>query len=104
MARTLKRAHAVHASDADGGQQPADRRRDEAHEEGDEGDRINSRAREQAERSQGDRSHQKDDGQAREQDGRAISFGVRWRLAPSTRAIIRSRNVSPGSAVMRITR
>jgi hypothetical protein len=29
---------------------------------------------------------------------RAISLGVRWRLAPSTRAIIRSRNVSPGSA------
>ena len=35
---------------------------------------------------------------------RAISFGVRWRLAPSTRAIIRSRKVSPGSAVMRMTR
>ena len=32
---------------------------------------------------------------------RAISFGVRWRFAPSTRAIIRSRNVSPGSAVIR---
>ena len=28
----------------------------------------------------------------------AISFGVFWRLAPSTIAIIRSRNVSPGSA------
>ena len=27
---------------------------------------------------------------------RAISFGVFWRSAPSTRAIIRSRNVSPG--------
>ena len=35
---------------------------------------------------------------------RAISFGVRWRLAPSTRAIIRSRNVSPGSAVTWTTR
>ena len=33
----------------------------------------------------------------------AISFGVRWRLAPSTSAIIRSRNVSPGSAVTRMT-
>ena len=33
----------------------------------------------------------------------AISFGVFWRLAPSTRAIIRSRNVSPGLAVMRTT-
>src|SRR5664279_2579440 len=34
---------------------------------------------------------------------RAISFGVFWRLAPSTRAIIRSRNVSPGLEVMRTT-
>ncbi len=34
---------------------------------------------------------------------RAISLGVFWRLAPSTRAIIRSRKVSPGLAVMRTT-
>ena len=34
---------------------------------------------------------------------RAISFGVRWRFAPSTSAIIRSRNVSPGSVVTRMT-
>ncbi len=34
---------------------------------------------------------------------KAISFGVRCRLAPSTRAIIRSRKVSPGSAVTRTT-
>src|SRR5438067_1394332 len=34
---------------------------------------------------------------------RAISFGVFWRLAPSTRAIMRSRNVSPGFEVMRTT-
>ena len=34
---------------------------------------------------------------------RAISLGVRWRTAPSTRAIIRSRNDSPGRAVMRTT-
>ena len=33
----------------------------------------------------------------------AISFGVFWRLAPSTIAIIRSRKVSPGSAVTRTT-
>ena len=32
----------------------------------------------------------------------AISFGVFWRAAPSTRAIMRSRKVLPGSAVMRI--
>ena len=34
---------------------------------------------------------------------RAISFGVFCRLAPSTSAIIRSRNVSPGSEVIRTT-
>ena len=33
----------------------------------------------------------------------AISFGVRCRLAPSTRAIMRSRNVSPGLAVTVMT-
>src|SRR5580693_8821450 len=33
----------------------------------------------------------------------AISFGVLRRLAPSTRVIIRSRNVFPGSAVIRAT-
>ncbi len=32
----------------------------------------------------------------------AISFGVFWREAPSTRAIILSRNVSPGLAEMRM--
>ena len=32
---------------------------------------------------------------------RAISLGVFCRLAPSTMAIMRSRNVSPGLAVMR---
>ena len=31
----------------------------------------------------------------------AISFGVFWRLAPSTIAIIRSRNASPGFALIR---
>ncbi len=33
----------------------------------------------------------------------AISFGVLWRLAPSTRPIMRSRKVSPGFAVTRTT-
>ena len=33
----------------------------------------------------------------------AISFGVFWRSAPSTSAIMRSRKVSPGSEVMRTT-
>ena len=32
----------------------------------------------------------------------AISFGVFWRSAPSTSAIMRSRKVSPGSDVMRM--
>ena len=31
---------------------------------------------------------------------RAISLGVRWRMAPSTRAIMRSRNELPGPAVI----
>ena len=34
---------------------------------------------------------------------RAISLGVFWRLAPSTRAIMRSRKVSPGLEVIRTT-
>ena len=34
---------------------------------------------------------------------RAISFGVFWRSAPSTRAIMRSRKLSPGTAVTRTT-
>ena len=34
---------------------------------------------------------------------RAISFGVFCRFAPSTMAIMRSRNVSPGLAVTRTT-
>ena len=34
---------------------------------------------------------------------KAISLGVRWRLAPSTIAIMRSRKLSPGLAVMRMT-
>ena len=34
---------------------------------------------------------------------RAISFGVRWRMAPSTRAIIRSRNDSPAPLVISTT-
>ena len=33
----------------------------------------------------------------------AISFGVRWRIAPSTKAIMRSRKESPAAAVMRTT-
>ena len=33
----------------------------------------------------------------------AISFGVFWRLAPSTREIMRSRKLCPGSAVTRTT-
>ena len=60
--------HAVHAGDADGGQQAADRGRDEAHEQGDEGDGVDRRARVLPERPQGDRRHQEDDGQTGEQD------------------------------------
>ena len=34
---------------------------------------------------------------------RAISFGVFWLLAPSTRAIMRSRKLSPGFELIRTT-
>ena len=34
---------------------------------------------------------------------RAISFGLLWRMAPSTRAIIRSRNDAPAPLVIRAT-
>ena len=44
-----------------------------------------------------------DDGQHGEQDREAISLGVFWRLAPSTRVIIRSKKVCPRSAVIRTT-
>ncbi len=95
---------AVHAGDADRGQQAADRRRDEAHEQGDRatvstvvpaywpnGRRVTVAIRKMMVRPAS-------------RIASAISFGVRWRLAPSTRAIIRSRKVSPGSVVTRITR
>ena len=59
---------AVHAGDADRRQQAADRRRDEAHEERDQGDRVDGRAGELAERPQRDGRHQEDDRQAGEQD------------------------------------
>ena len=45
---------------------------------------------------------QKNNGEACEQDINAISFGVFWRSAPSTRAIILSMKVSPGLEVTRI--
>ena len=47
-------------------------------------------------RQQGDRREQEDDRQRASRMSSAISFGVFCRLAPSTMAIIRSRNVSPG--------
>ena len=60
-------------------------------------------AGEDAERPERDDGQQEDEGQAATAGSRARSrSGVRCRLAPSTSAIIRSRNVSPGLAVMRI--
>ena len=88
---------AVHARDADRGQQPADGGRDEAHQQRDQRHDRAPRARVDRERPQRDGREQEHEGQAGQQDRRARSrSGVFWRLAPSTSAIIRSRKVSPG--------
>ncbi len=76
----VEAGHPVHAGDADGGQEAADRRRDEADQEGDEGHRVDGRAGEEPERPQGHGRHQEDDRQAGQQDrerdlvGRALAL------------------------------
>ena len=59
---------AVHAGDADRGEQGADGRRDQAHEQGREHDHVLPGARVDGERLQGDHGDEKDDRQAGEQD------------------------------------
>ena len=61
--------HAVDAGDPDRVQKPADRRRDQADEEGDEHGRRQGDARIRAEGAQGHDDDQEDDRQRREQDG-----------------------------------
>ena len=94
----------VHAGDADRRQQRPDRRRDQAHEQRDEHDDVLLGAGVDRERLQRDGGQQEHDRQPGEQDVegdlvRASSAGS----APSTSAIIRSRKVSPGRAVIRTT-
>ena len=100
----VEASDAVHAGDADGRQEPADRGGDEADEQGDELDRADGLAGEEPERAQRDDGQQEHEASGRRAGWRGRSrWAMRWRLAPSTRAIIRSRNVSPGSAVTRTT-
>ena len=51
------------------------------------------------ERNEGHADQEKNQVSTASRAVRAISFGVFWRCALSTRAIIRSRNPSPGLAV-----
>ena len=95
----------VHAGDADGREQAADRRRDQAHEQRDQ--HRDADRRRPCQTSTAKRVRQQRHGDEQEDDVRpasrmssAISFGVFWRLAPSTIAIMRSRKVSPGLAVI----
>ena len=95
--------HAVHAGDADGREQPADGRRDEAHEQRHEHRDRDRRAPPWPPRRCRARygssvtvASRKMIVSAASRMSSAISFGVFWRLAPSTIAIIRSRKVSPG--------
>ena len=98
--------HAVHAGDADGRQQRADGGRDQAdeqrHQHGDRDrasparPRRRCRARTAAAWRVASRKMMVS---AASRMLSAISLGVFCRLAPSTSAIMRSRNVSPGLAV-----
>ena len=92
---------AIHAGDADSREQGADGGRDEADEQRDEDEDGLRRLRVDGERLQRGDGEQEDDGEAGEQDAEGDFVGVFWRLAPSTRAIMRSRKVSPGLEVMR---
>ena len=94
--------HAVHAGDADGREQAADRRRNQADEQRDEhGDRDRHALPGRVRRctcengSSVAQTSRKMIVIAASRMSSAISFGVFCRLAPSTSAIMRSRNVSP---------
>ena len=95
---------AVHAGDADRAQQRADRRRDQRHEQRDQRRDRDVGVGEVRERPQRD-----DDDRGRSASApasrmfSAISFGVLRRSAPSTSAIMRSRNDWPGSWVISTT-
>jgi hypothetical protein len=98
--------HPVHAGDADGRQEAADRRGNEAHEERDEhrdrdgGALLGGLDAVKRKRKQRHCREKKDDGERREQDIERDLVRSLLPLGPSTMAIMRSRNVSPGLAVM----
>ena len=94
---------AVHAGDADGREQRADRGGDEADQQGDQHDDLLLGVGEHGERLQVAVASRKMTVRTASSVLSAISFGVFWRFAPSTSAIMRSRKVSPGRAVMRTT-
>ncbi len=92
----------VHAGDADGRQQRADGGRDQRDEQRHQHERPGSRRRHRR-RSSGSSRAAKTKMSVRPASRMlsAISFGVFWRSAPSTSAIMRSMKVAPGAAVMR---
>ena len=94
---------AVHAGDADGRQQRADRGRDERDEERDECRGRGLGVRRSAKGPQRDDDGEEDPASGRRGGSSAISFGVLRRSAPSTSAIMRSRKLWPGSCVISTT-
>ena len=95
---------AVHAGDADGREQAADRRRDQADEERDQDRRRRGAAPRRCAKGRSVTvAIRKTIVRPASRIESAISLGVFWREAPSTSAIIRSRNVSPGFDVISTT-
>ena len=88
---------AVHAGDADRREQPADGRGDEAHQQRDEDDDVCSALANIANGCSVTVASRKMMVRPASRMLSAISLGVFCRSAPSTSAIMRSRNVSPGS-------
>ena len=101
--------HAIHSGDADRGKQSADGRGDQAHQQ----EKSERRRWEPYRRRRLELRTLEYGGSVATASRkinvrpairmfRAISLGVFWRTAPSTRAIMRSRKVSPGFDVIRI--
>ena len=94
----------VHAGDADRRQQRADGRRDEADQQRDQdGDGLRRRRSRPRSGCRVTTASRKISVSVASRMFSATSFGVFCRAAPSTRAIIRSRKVSPGLLVIRMT-
>ena len=99
--------HAIHAGDADGGEQSADGRRDQADQQRDQHGHAGHGAEPAcatlyaANGCSVTTASRKISVRPAIRMLSAISFGVFCRCAPSTSAIMRSRNVSPGFEVIR---